>query len=118
MSMGRGDSTHEGWARLKPRLPKSGECGGRRAGHRRVITTAGHQRNLAPPAHWGAMVGSTCAFREKTHAPAAPPRRRTRTLPGRPDVQDSPRRRTINALKTFRAVATRFDKRGYIFHGT
>jgi transposase len=26
--------------------------------------------------------------------------------------------RTINALKNFRAVATRFDKRGYIFHGT
>lgn len=26
--------------------------------------------------------------------------------------------RTINALKNSRAVATRFDKRGYIFHGT
>ncbi len=26
--------------------------------------------------------------------------------------------RTINALKGFRAVATRFDKRAYIFHGT
>lgn len=26
--------------------------------------------------------------------------------------------RTINALKNFRAVATRFDKRAYIFHGT
>lgn len=26
--------------------------------------------------------------------------------------------RTINALKGFRAVATRFDTRAYIFHGT
>lgn len=26
--------------------------------------------------------------------------------------------RTINRLKTFRAVATRYDKRAYVFHGT
>lgn len=26
--------------------------------------------------------------------------------------------RTINALKGFRAVAARFDKRAYVFHGT
>ncbi|MFJ9733496.1 IS5 family transposase [Streptomyces sp. NPDC101171] len=26
--------------------------------------------------------------------------------------------RTINALKNFRAVATRYDKRAYVFHGT
>lgn len=26
--------------------------------------------------------------------------------------------RTINALKGFRAVATRYDKRAYVFHGT
>lgn len=26
--------------------------------------------------------------------------------------------RTSNALKGFRAVATRFDKRAYVFHGT
>lgn len=26
--------------------------------------------------------------------------------------------RTINKLKTFRAVATRYDKRAYVFHGT
>jgi transposase len=37
-----------------------------------------------------------------------------RTRPGhRNEVE-----RTINALKNFRAVATRFDKRAYIFHGT
>lgn len=26
--------------------------------------------------------------------------------------------RTINGLKNFQAVATRFDKRAYVFHGT
>ncbi|WP_405606686.1 hypothetical protein [Streptomyces sp. NBC_00076] len=26
--------------------------------------------------------------------------------------------RTINALKNFRAGATRYDKRAYVFHGT
>ncbi|CAM5702892.1 hypothetical protein GCM10010256_51020 [Streptomyces coeruleorubidus] len=26
--------------------------------------------------------------------------------------------RTINRLKSFRAVATRYDKRAYVFHGT
>jgi len=26
--------------------------------------------------------------------------------------------RTLNRLKNFRAVATRYDKRAYIFHGT
>jgi transposase len=26
--------------------------------------------------------------------------------------------RTINALKNFRAVATRFDKHAFLFHGT
>jgi transposase len=26
--------------------------------------------------------------------------------------------RTINRLKNFRAIATRYDKRGYVFHGT
>ncbi|MDK1477080.1 IS5 family transposase [Streptomyces sp. 549] len=35
--MPRGDLTNEEWARLKPHLPKSGERGGRWAGHRRVI---------------------------------------------------------------------------------
>ncbi|MFF4796090.1 IS5 family transposase [Streptomyces sp. NPDC001276] len=35
--MGRGNLTHEEWARLKPHLPKSGQRGGRWAGHRRVI---------------------------------------------------------------------------------
>ncbi len=37
MSMGRGDLTRAEWARLKPHLPKSGQRGGRWAGHRRVI---------------------------------------------------------------------------------
>ncbi|MET9647301.1 IS5 family transposase [Streptomyces syringium] len=35
--MGRGDLTHAESARLKPDLPKSGQRGGRWAGHRRVI---------------------------------------------------------------------------------
>ncbi len=37
MFMGRGDPTNEEWARLKPRLPKSGQRGGRWASHRRSI---------------------------------------------------------------------------------
>ncbi|MGW2027201.1 IS5 family transposase [Streptomyces decoyicus] len=44
---------------------------------------------------------------------------------GRPTAFDKDRyrrrnevERTINALKTFRAVATRYDKRAYVFHGT
>lgn len=37
MGMGRGDSTHVEWARLKLHLPKSGKRGGRWVSHRRVI---------------------------------------------------------------------------------
>ncbi|GGP81778.1 hypothetical protein GCM10010278_70500 [Streptomyces melanogenes] len=44
---------------------------------------------------------------------------------GRPTSFDrarySPRNeveRTVNALKGFRSVATRYDKRAYVFHGT
>ncbi|MEU5330855.1 IS5 family transposase [Streptomyces parvus] len=35
--MGRGHLTDEEWARLKPRLPKTGQRGGRWANHRRII---------------------------------------------------------------------------------
>ncbi|MEH0399180.1 IS5 family transposase [Streptomyces sp. B21-088] len=52
-------------------------------------------------------------------------RQRRRSKGGRPtgfDVTLYRRRnqveRTINRLKTFRAVATRYDKRAYVFHGT
>ncbi|MFP8906580.1 IS5 family transposase [Streptomyces atacamensis] len=52
-------------------------------------------------------------------------RRRRGSNGGRPTAFDKDRyrrrnevERTINALKTFRAVATRYDKRAYVFHGT
>ncbi|MGW5197119.1 transposase [Streptomyces spiralis] len=57
MGTGRGDATHEEWARLKPHLPTSGKRGGRWAGHRR-----GHQRDPVPTAYWASMAGSTSRF--------------------------------------------------------
>lgn len=35
-----------------------------------------------------------------------------------PTTPPRPLERTINALKGSRAVATRYDKRAYVFHGT
>lgn len=52
-------------------------------------------------------------------------RRRRGSAGGRPAGFDRERyrrrneiERTINRLKNFRAVATRYDKRAYVFHGT
>ncbi|GGW56888.1 hypothetical protein GCM10010503_37660 [Streptomyces lucensis JCM 4490] len=52
-------------------------------------------------------------------------RQRRGSRGGRPTGFDRPRyarrnevERTINALKGFRAIATRYDKRAYVFQGT
>ena len=47
-------------------------------------------------------------------AKEAGPQASTRTIYRRRNEVE----RTINRLKNFRAVATRFDKRAYVFHGT
>ncbi len=57
--------------------------------------------------------------------PTGPHDRKSRGAGGRPTGFDktiykrsNEVERTISTLKGFRAVATRFDKRAYIFHGT
>ena len=90
------------------------------------------------PTMWGgeirrtqhAVIGVTCAdARSNTRSPSretsgptagaaaakeAGPQASTRRSTGRRNEVE----RTINRLKNFRAVATRFDKRAYVFHGT
>ncbi|MFI0220683.1 transposase [Streptomyces lydicus] len=99
--MGRGDLTNEEWARLLPHLPANGGRGRQWSDHRRVL--------------------NGIYFRERTGVP-------WRDLPARygkwKTVYERHRRwsneveRMINRLKGFRAVATRYDKRAYVFHGT
>ncbi|GAP50804.1 transposase [Streptomyces azureus] len=36
----------------------------------------------------------------------------------RPDARRAAAEERLKALKNFRAIATRFDKRAYVFHGT
>ncbi len=38
--------------------------------------------------------------------------------PGHATARRNEVERTINAIKSFRAAATRYDKRAYVFHGT
>ncbi|MGQ4389044.1 IS5 family transposase [Streptomyces sp. SAS_270] len=47
--MGRWDLTREEWARLKPRLPKSGKRGGRWVSHRRIINGILYRQRTGVP---------------------------------------------------------------------
>ncbi len=97
----RGDLSDAEWERLRPFLPVSnGPC--RQYLRRRGI------RHTIP---------------EKADSRAARLRKGSRG--GRPPGFDEERckkrntvERAVNRLKNFRAVATRYDKRGYVFLGT
>lgn len=102
-------------------------------------------RRPAVPTSTPSPAGRLSGHRKKVNPSAPPPRLRRRrikhTIPepkgqranrrrrgsrgGRPVGFDKERykrrnevERTINRLKSFRAVAPRFDKRAYVFHGT
>jgi len=71
-----------------------------------------------------AAVAATCAGASEPRSQRAN-RQRRGSKGGRPAGFDKTiykRRneveRTINALKNFRAAATRYDKRAYVYHGT
>lgn len=142
--MGRGDLTNEEWARLKPHLPKAGRRGGRWASHRRIIDGILHRNRTGMP--WRDLPARSGKWKTVYDLlPPQPPlpaqtadqhtilepknqranRKRRGSKGGRPAGFDKTiykRRneveRTILALKNSRAVATRFDKRAYVFDGT
>ncbi|MFM9700347.1 IS5 family transposase [Streptomyces europaeiscabiei] len=94
----------------------------------RPRTRPGHVGETRRTQH--AVIGVTCAdARSNTRSPSREtsgptagaaaakevgPQASTRRSTGRRNEVE----RTINRLKNFRAVATRFDKRAYVFHGT
>ncbi|MER7521360.1 transposase [Streptomyces sp. NPDC126499] len=136
--MWRGDLTNAEWVRLEPHLPATGRRGGRWNDHRRVINgilfwvrTGIPWRNLSERfgswksvyerhRRWSAD-GTWDRILRAVQADADLAGRKG----GRPAGFDSEiykRRneveRTIKRLKNSRAIATRYDKRAYVFHGT
>ncbi|MCW8215805.1 transposase [Streptomyces griseolus] len=120
--MGRGNLTNHEWSFLEPHLPLSGGRGGRWCDHRTVINGILFRVRTGPffREPWFGLAG---ASRAKGCRPA---RRRRGSAGGSSPAgfgREHYRRRneaerTINRLKNVRAVATRYDKRAYVFHGT
>ncbi|MCA6092053.1 transposase [Streptomyces sp. SCA3-4] len=132
--MGRGDLSDREWARPEPHLPKNTGRGGRWACHRKVINGISFRlRTGVPwrdlPAHSSRRNRRYLRRRQMRHM--IPERRdqradrqRSGSRGGRPTGFDQARyarrnevERTVDGLKGFRAVATRYDKRAYVFHG-
>lgn len=135
--MGRGDLTDEDWERLRPFLPVgNGRCG-RWRDHRQVINGILHRARTGVqwrdlPGRFGpwktvyerhrrwSADGTWERLLQQVQA-ARPTPQETSTGRGFDKERYNKRNtveRAINKLKQSRAVATRYDKRGYVFLGT
>lgn len=120
MRMGRGDLTRDAWVRLKPQLPKSLR-GGRWGSHRQLggakaYSSRRNRRYLRRRQikHTIPEPKNQRANRHRRGSRGSRPVGFDKTIYKRRNEVE----RTINALKNSRAVARRFDKRAYVFHGT
>ncbi|MGW7695444.1 transposase [Streptomyces asiaticus] len=95
-----GDLTDDEWAVLEPLLPKSNNRCGRWRDHRQVINGIVHR------------LSTGCQWRK------LPERFGPWEIVHKRHIVRNTVERAVNKLKQFRAVATRYDKRGYVYLGT